>query len=96
MYTHYHEFDKSDKVVKFRIVFWDVLTCNIIVIPDDGGSTHLLNVGRQLLYIPEYNSEFHTRRRENLKSHIDKVVSESKEWVPGAYRQDPVSCFNQL
>jgi hypothetical protein len=39
--------------------------------PDDGGSTHLWNVGRYLLttrqYIPE-DSELHTRRRENLKS----------------------------
>jgi hypothetical protein len=52
----------------FRIVFWDVLLCKLIVdrrfrvayclhhqgwliiIPDDGGSTHLWNVGRQLFY----------------------------------------------
>jgi hypothetical protein len=50
----------------FRIVFWDVLPCKIIVewrfrgtcclhqgrmiIPDDGGSTYLWNVGRQLFY----------------------------------------------
>jgi hypothetical protein len=30
--------------MKFRIVFWDVLPCKIIVnrlIPDDGGSTYL-------------------------------------------------------
>jgi hypothetical protein len=26
-------------------------------IPDNGGSTHLWNVGRQLFYIPEDNSE---------------------------------------
>jgi hypothetical protein len=25
----------------FRIVFWDVLLCKIIVDPDDGGSTYL-------------------------------------------------------
>jgi hypothetical protein len=41
----------------FRIVFWDVLLCKIIV---DNYFT------RQ--YIPEDNSEHHTRRRENLKS----------------------------
>jgi hypothetical protein len=41
--------------------------------PDDGGSTHLWNVGRHSIkntavyYIPE-DSELHTRRRENLKS----------------------------
>jgi hypothetical protein len=25
----------------FRIVFWDVLPCKMIIIPDNGGSTHL-------------------------------------------------------
>jgi hypothetical protein len=25
----------------FKVVFWDILPCKIIVIPDDGGSTHL-------------------------------------------------------
>jgi hypothetical protein len=34
----------------FKVVFWDILPCKII--------------------IPEDNSEHHTRRRENLKSHI--------------------------
>jgi hypothetical protein len=34
----------------FRIVFWDVLPCKMIVIPDDEGSTRLWNVGRQLFY----------------------------------------------
>jgi hypothetical protein len=37
----------------FRIVFWDVLPCKITVetiIPDDGGSTYLWNVSRQLFY----------------------------------------------
>jgi hypothetical protein len=49
--------------VMFRDVFWDILPCKMIVdrrfrgayclhhqgwwIPDDGGSTHLWNVGRQ-------------------------------------------------
>jgi hypothetical protein len=47
----------------FRIVFWDVLPCKMIV--DN-------NFTRQ--YIPDDNSEHHTRRRENLKSHIGKVV----------------------
>jgi hypothetical protein len=41
----------------FRVVFWNILPCKIIVdrryrgaywlIPDDGGSTYLWNVGRQ-------------------------------------------------
>jgi hypothetical protein len=42
----------------FRIVFWDVLPCKMII-------DHFT---RQ--YIPEDNSEHHTRRRENLKSHL--------------------------
>jgi hypothetical protein len=42
----------------FRIVFWDVLPCKMKV---DNYFT------RQ--YIPEDNSEHHTRRGENLKSH---------------------------
>jgi hypothetical protein len=33
----------------FRAVFWVVLPCKMIV-PDDGGSTHLLNIGRQSFY----------------------------------------------
>jgi hypothetical protein len=44
---------------KFIFVFWDVLPCKIIIDrrfrgtcdrPDDGGSTYLWNVGRQLFY----------------------------------------------
>jgi hypothetical protein len=48
-------FDQSQFM--FRIVFWDVLPCKMIV--------------RQ--YIPEDNSEHHTRCRENLKSHTVSV-----------------------
>jgi hypothetical protein len=44
--------------MKFRFVFWDVLPCKIIV---DNYFTWQ--------YIPEDESELHTRRRENLKSH---------------------------
>jgi hypothetical protein len=43
----------------FKIVFWDVLLCELIF---DNYFT------RQ--YIPEDNSEHHTRHRENMKSHI--------------------------
>jgi hypothetical protein len=43
----------------FRIVFWDVLLCKMVV------DHHFT---RQ--YIPEDNSEHHTLRRENLKSHV--------------------------
>jgi hypothetical protein len=49
--------DQRGEWRKFRIVFWDVLPCKIIV---DNYFTRK--------YIPEYNSELHTRRRENLKS----------------------------
>jgi hypothetical protein len=34
-----------------------------------------------LQYIPEYNSELHTRRRENLKSHNMPEVNESELWI---------------
>jgi hypothetical protein len=47
------------------------------LIPDDGGSMYLWNVGRKLFarqYIPEDNSELHTSCRENLKSHISELV----------------------
>jgi hypothetical protein len=40
-------------IISFRIVFWDVLPCKMIVdrrFMDDGGSTHLWNVGRQSFY----------------------------------------------
>jgi hypothetical protein len=47
-YVTYH----TIRNLRFRIVFWDVLPCKIIV------------------DIPEENSEHHTRRRQNLKSHI--------------------------
>jgi hypothetical protein len=32
-------------------------------------------------YIPEDNSELHTRRRENLKSHIAKYSFDQKSFV---------------
>jgi heme/copper-type cytochrome/quinol oxidase subunit 4 len=46
-------------LLMFRVVFWDILSCKIIV------DNHFT---RQ--YIPDDNSEHHTRRRENLKSHM--------------------------
>jgi hypothetical protein len=48
----------------FRIVFWDVLPCEMTSVDN-----HFT-----LQYIPEDNSEHHTRRRENLKSHIIVIV----------------------
>jgi hypothetical protein len=65
----------------FRIVFWDVLPCKIIVdrrfrgaytiIPDDAVRTSEMLIDNYFTqqYIPEDNSEHHTRRHENLKSH---------------------------
>jgi hypothetical protein len=47
----------------FRIVFWHILPCKMKV------DNHFT---RQ--YIPEDNSEHHTRRRENLKSHENQHV----------------------
>jgi hypothetical protein len=56
--------------IMFRIVFWDVLPCKIIV---DKYFT------RQ--YIPEDNSEHHTRRLENLKSHMLRIVYHTKLYL---------------
>jgi hypothetical protein len=50
--------------IKFRIVFWDVLPCKIIVDRRLRGTYCLHHQ-----YIPEDNSELHSRRCENLKSH---------------------------
>jgi hypothetical protein len=64
------------KFYLFRIVFWDVLLCKIIV------DNHFT---RQ--YIPEDNSEPHTRRRENLKSHkilhVFHISVKSPQWRNG-------------
>jgi hypothetical protein len=77
-------------LIEFRIVFWDLLPCKIIIDRRFRGTCCLHHQGwataslmmkaartsetsvdnyftRQ--YIPEDNSELHTRRRENLKSH---------------------------
>jgi hypothetical protein len=54
----------------FRIVFWDVL-------PPSSGMMETVRTSETSVdnhftrqYIPEDNSEHHTRRRENFKSHI--------------------------
>jgi hypothetical protein len=66
----------------FRIVFWDVLPCKIIVNRrfrgtcclhrQEAARTSETSVDNYFTrqYIQEDNSELHTRRRENLKSHI--------------------------
>jgi hypothetical protein len=66
----------------FRAVFWDVLPCKIIVIiiqiiihsslMMEAVRTSETSVDNHFTrqYIPEDNSEHHTRRRENLKSFI--------------------------
>jgi hypothetical protein len=62
----------------FRIVFWDVLPCKRIVDRRFRGAycLHHQQVVNSFTrqYIPEDNSEHHTRRRENLKSHIMKII----------------------
>jgi hypothetical protein len=59
--------------------------------PDNGGSTHLCtsetSVDIQLRtwqYIPE-DSELHTRRRENLKSH--RVTSDVRDYMTSLERK---------
>jgi hypothetical protein len=93
----------------FRIVFWDVLPCKIIVDRRFRGAycihhhgvisqktaiflVHILQTSSLMMeavgtsetsvdnyftqqYIPEDNSEHHTRRRENLKSHMYERLS---------------------
>jgi hypothetical protein len=56
-------------IVQFRIVFWDVLPCKMIVDWRFRGA-YCLHHHLTRQYIPEDNSEHHTRRRENLKSRI--------------------------
>jgi hypothetical protein len=68
----------------FRVVFWDILPCKIIVDLKKNKKRGMVpwsrhrrrkddnNFTRQ--YNPEDNSEHHTRRRENLKSHRLKIV----------------------
>jgi hypothetical protein len=49
----------------FRIVFWDVLMMEAVRASETSVDNYFT---RQ--YIPEDSSEHHTRRRDNLKSHI--------------------------
>jgi hypothetical protein len=73
--------------MKIRIVFWDVLPCKMIVDRRFRGA-YCLHQGFLMMvdnyftrqYIAEDNSEHHTRRRENLKSHIMKSLCE--DFVP--------------
>jgi hypothetical protein len=60
-------------LLKFRIVFWDVLPCKIIIdrrfkSAARASKTSVDNYFTRQ-YIPEDYSELHTCRRENLKSH---------------------------
>jgi hypothetical protein len=50
-------------------IYTSILQSLGLLIPDDGGSTHLT-------YNPEDSSEHHTRRRENLKSHNDYILKQ--------------------
>jgi hypothetical protein len=63
----------------FRIVFWDVLPCEMIVDRRFRGAYCLHHVGSSSVdnhftrqYIPEDSSEHHTHCRENLKSHLEE------------------------
>jgi hypothetical protein len=56
----------------FRVVFWDILPCKMIVDRRFRGAYclhHQVDNHFTQQYIPEDNSKHHTRRRENLKSH---------------------------
>jgi hypothetical protein len=61
----------------FRIVFWDVLPCKIRDLMIEAVRTSKTSVDNHFTrqYIPEDNSEHHTRRRENLKSHMSYATA---------------------
>jgi hypothetical protein len=61
--------------ILFRFVFWDVLPCKKL--STDVSEVRAASIIRASVdnyftrqYIPEDKSELHTRRRENLKSHV--------------------------
>jgi hypothetical protein len=62
----------------FRFVFWDILPCKMIafIIRDEAVRTSVTPVDNHFTrqYIPEDNSEHHTRCRENLKSHNRNII----------------------
>jgi hypothetical protein len=78
----------------FRVVFWHILPCKIIVDRRFWGASFLHHQGSSGMmealrtsetsvdnhftrqYIPEHNSEHHTRRRENLISHSYYVLKQ--------------------
>jgi hypothetical protein len=82
----------NHKSIMFRIVFWDVLPCKIIV-DRRFRCSYCLHYHSSLMmkavrtsetsvdnyftrqYIPEDNSEHHSRRRENLKSHMKSMFT---------------------
>jgi hypothetical protein len=58
---------RKEHFIMFRIVFWDVLPSSLMMEAVRTSETSVDNhFTRQ--YIPEDNSQHHTRRRENLKS----------------------------
>jgi hypothetical protein len=62
----------KDKTIDFfGIVFWDVLQCkklSFLMMEAVRNSETLVDNYFTRQYMPEDNSELHTRRRENLKS----------------------------
>jgi hypothetical protein len=65
--------NRVSKFQLFRVVFWDILPCKIrdssLMMEAVRTSETSVDNNFTRQYIPEYNSEHHTRRRENLKSH---------------------------
>jgi hypothetical protein len=59
----------------FRIIFWDILPCKMIVIPDDGGSTHLWNVVRQSFYTAVYPRRQFWAKYDGLVFHVGELGS---------------------
>jgi hypothetical protein len=73
----WHSEMQLDPKLMFRIVFWDVLPCKMIV--DRRTSETSVDNYFTRQYIPEDNSEHHTRRRENFKSHRTEVIRTERQ-----------------
>jgi hypothetical protein len=69
----------------FRVIFWDILPCKMIV---DNHFTWQ--------YIPEDNSEHHTRRRENLKSRYRNALLIPFMMMKSKFGPMPLACLTNM
>jgi hypothetical protein len=84
----------------FIVVFWVILPCKMIVdrrhssLMREAVRTSVTAVDNHFTrqYNPEDNSEHHTRRRENLKSHKNVVSSKSDSVTLTAWLEPACAC----